>query len=282
MTPVSRWLAEINLSEYITHFSAQGYDTLESLASIKDEHLEVGTSSNRIFLTHHLAQRLDIKLGHRVQLRNAIAKLASTFATKKGPVPARSLLKQAELRSARKKKEQELTAMFSLVHNHKYRDFLKRLHESLKFSTVDTVRQKTELAELQKKVGFSLITVTCIVLAVTLVFAINFEADETQWGFLSVNPRRIPGYVIVFFYALLMLVQFSGMLLYRFGILLYVVSRWRVNCNTTVFVGEEHKSSGGKLVASQSTNLTSSNSLRASHSLAPSTSLRGSNSITHV
>lgn len=143
------------------------------------------------------------------------------------------------MRKQKQVRDAELTAMFKLVGNPKLREYLKRIHESLKFSTVDTQRQKSELAELQKKVGFSLLTLTFIVLLITIVFASHFESDELRWGFLHVRAQRIPGYVIVFFYALLMLVQFSGMLFYRFGIVLYKVNRWRVACSTAIYVGDE-------------------------------------------
>lgn len=168
----------------------------------------------------------------------------------------KSLLRQDEQRKMRRKKDQELTALFRLVPNHSVRNFLKRLHDSLKFSTVNTQRQKTELADLQKKAGFSVLTVSFIVLAITVVFSANYGCDDVHWGFLKICPARIPGYVIVFAYSLLMITQFFGMLLYRFGIFLYTVCRWRVRCSAGVYVGDD-------TIRAMSTGLTPSTSVNS-------------------
>jgi hypothetical protein len=138
------------------------------------------------------------------------------------------------------------------VKKERSREILKKLHESLKYATVDSAKIKTELGDLQSRTGYMLLVLSLLVLGVTIAFNTQFGSEIATYGneillyseevshffffffffffllllvlFFSygsgsqkmqIDYARLPGYVVVLSYLFLMITQFFSMLIYR-------------------------------------------------------------------
>jgi len=82
-------------------------------------------------------------------------------------------------------------------------------------------------------VGYALLILTLLILAVTFVFNHQFEVQTRQVGSghwrLQISDSQLPGYAVVFCYILVMGFQTVAMLLYRLSIIVYKACQYAVD-----------------------------------------------------